>query len=162
MIRNGTFREDLYFRINEISVALPPLRERAEDAIMIAQVLVRRYAEGYKRRNVGFSNAALAAISNHAWPGNVRELENRVKRAVLMGSNDQLSPQDLGLDEAGGDLAFPTLKDVRNRAEIEIIRKVLASCQNNLSQAAKILGVSRPTLYNLMASHGIKSDGVAE
>ncbi|TAL03566.1 MAG: PEP-CTERM-box response regulator transcription factor [Rhodospirillaceae bacterium] len=162
MIREGTFREDLFFRINEISVALPPLRERAEDGIMIAQVLVRRYAEVYNRRNAGFSNSALAAISNHSWPGNVRELENRVKRAVLMGSSDQLSAQDLGLGEADGELAFPTLKDVRNRAELEIIRKVLTSCQNNLSQAAKILGVSRPTLYNLMASHGIKLNGIAE
>jgi two-component system NtrC family response regulator len=120
------------------------------------------YAEVYKRRNIGFSNAALAAISNHFWPGNVCELENRVKRTALMGGSDQLSPQDLGLGEAEGELTFPTLNDVRNRAEVEIIRKVLASCQNNLSQAAKILGVSRPTLYSLVASHGIKLDGVAE
>jgi len=156
MIGQGTFREDLFFRLNEISVMLPPLRDRAEDSILIAQVLARRYAHTFKRGNIRFTSGALAAIANHNWPGNVRELENKVKRAVLMAREEWVTATDLGLAEAGGDEAFMTLKDARQRVEVELIRKVLASYKNNVSQAAKVLGVSRPTLYGLLASHNIK------
>ncbi len=160
MIAAGTFREDLYFRINEISVLLPPLRDRGEDSVSIANVLTRRYGEVYKRGNVRLSSAALLAIANYPWPGNVRELENRVKRAVLMAREEWLTPEDLGLKESVGEGPFLTLKETRFNAERDLIRRALATYRNNLSQIAKVLGVSRPTLYGLLASHGIKVEEV--
>jgi two-component system NtrC family response regulator len=162
MIAAGSFREDLYFRLNEIAVELPPLRERSEDAVMIANALARRYADVYKRPNARLTSGALAAIANYAWPGNVRELENKMKRAILMAKQDRIAAEDLGLSGPEGDGAFPTLKEARSRAESDLIRKVLAAHRNNMSQAAKVLGISRPTLYGLMASHGIKAEDAGE
>ena len=162
MIAAGTFREDLYFRINEIGVNLPPLRQRSQDSILIANALVRRFGEVYKRENIRLSSAALTAISNHSWPGNVRELENRVKRAVLMAREDAILPADLEIETAAGEEAFFTLKEARHHAEYELICKVLAAHGSNMTQVSKILGISRPTLYGLLATHGIKVEEAAE
>jgi two-component system NtrC family response regulator len=163
MVAAGSFREDLYFRLNEISVLLPPLRERSQDRVLIANALTRRYAEIYKRPNIRLSNAALAAISTYSWPGNVRELENKVKRAILMAREDSIVPEDLGLDKDNpGEGTFPTLKDARLMAERDLLRKVLAVYGKNFTQASKVLGISRPTLYALLENHAISADENAE
>jgi two-component system NtrC family response regulator len=155
MTAQGTFREDLYFRLNEVSITVPPLRAREGDALLIAHALLKRYADTYKKGAIDFSQSALAAISNYPWPGNVRELENRIKRAVVLARESRIMPADLGLSEQPEADGFVTLRQARRKAEIEAIRRALASCNNNLSRTAKILGVSRPTLYSLLANYDI-------
>jgi two-component system NtrC family response regulator len=155
MIGQGTFREDLYFRLNEVSITVPPLRTREGDALLIAHTMLRRYAETYKKGAVDFSQSALAAIANYAWPGNVRELENRIKRAVVLARESRITPADLGLGEPQESEGFVTLREARRKAEVEAIKRALASCNNNLSRTAKCLGVSRPTLYSLLANYDI-------
>jgi two-component system NtrC family response regulator len=159
MAREGTFREDLFFRINEVAITVPALRDREGDVILIATTLLRRYAETYRRGPFEFAADAVAAISGYAWPGNVRELENRLKRAVVLAAGPVITAQDLGL--AGGEAGdgLMTLKKARQKAEIDAIKRALAASDNNQTQAAKILGVSRPTLYNLLTVYGIKVDG---
>jgi two-component system NtrC family response regulator len=155
MTAEGTFREDLYFRLNEVSITVPPLRAREGDSLLIAHTLLKRYAETYKKGAIDFSQAALGAISNYPWPGNVRELENRIKRAVVLARENRITPADLGLGEQPETDGFVTLRQARRKAEIEAIKRALASCNNNLSRTAKILGVSRPTLYSLLANYDI-------
>ncbi len=155
MIAQGSFREDVFFRLNEVSILLPPLRDRGDDVLLIANALLRGFAETYRRGNIRFSASAQAVIRRFAWPGNVRELENRLKRAVVMAEKNAISPEDLGLqfEPQEGEI---NLKEIRQRAETEAILRALSACGNNLTQAAKMLGVSRPTLYNLMSSYEIK------
>jgi two-component system NtrC family response regulator len=155
MTAQGTFREDLYFRLNEVSITVPPLRAREGDALLISHALIKRYADTYKKGAIDFSQSALAAISNYPWPGNVRELENRIKRAVVLARESRITPADLGLGEQPDSDGFVTLRQARRKAEIEAIKRALASCNNNLSRTAKILGVSRPTLYSLLANYDI-------
>lgn len=156
MITQGTFREDLFFRLNEVSITVPPLREREGDALLIAHVLLQKYADAYKKGALDFAQNALAAIGNHPWPGNVRELENRLKRAVVLARESRITAADLGLVEAAETDGFVTLRQARRKAEMEAIHRALASCNNNLSRTAKILGVSRPTLYSLLANYEIR------
>ena len=156
MIGQGTFREDLFFRLNEVSITAPPLRAREGDALLIAHAMLQRYAEAYKKGALDFSQSALAAIGNYAWPGNVRELENRIKRAVVLARESRITPADLGLGEPQDNEGFVTLREARRKAEVEAIKRALASCNNNLSRTAKILGVSRPTLYSLLANYDIR------
>ncbi len=158
MIGQGTFREDLFFRINEVTVTLPPLRERTGDTLLIAHALLQKFSETYKKGRLEFNQAALAAINTYAWPGNVRELENRLKRAVVLANTNRITPTDLGLTAAPDGDDFVTLRQARKVAEIDAIRKALASCNNNLSRTAKVLGVSRPTLYTLLADYEIRAN----
>jgi two-component system NtrC family response regulator len=154
MLRDGAFREDLYFRISEISLTAPPLREREGDAVLIARALGQRYAE---RRRLRLSTDAISAIEAHAWPGNVRELENRMKRACIMAEGNQITARDLELEPARGDAAPPVLdlRRVRDAAERDAIVKALAHADHNLARTARLLGISRPTLYNLLDKHGL-------
>jgi two-component system NtrC family response regulator len=157
MISQGTFREDLYFRLNEVSITVPALREREGDSLVLAHTFLHRFSESFRKGRMDFSQGALVAIGNYPWPGNVRELENRVKRAVVLARENRITPTDLGLEECAENDAFVTLRQARRKAEVDAIQKALASCHNNLSRAAKILGVSRPTLYSLLATYDIRA-----
>ena len=158
MMAEGRFREDLYYRLNEVTVGVPPLRERESDAVVLASFFMRRFAAEYGRSVRGFGTAALGAISEYAWPGNVRELENRVKRAVVMTDGPLLSAADLGLAAYGEKPQSLGLREARARAEREVLQLALAQAGSNLSKAAKLLGISRPTLYDLMQQHQIGLD----
>jgi two-component system, NtrC family, response regulator len=158
MMAEGRFREDLYYRLNEVTVQVPPLRERAADVVVLASFFLGRYAAEYGRLVRGFNASALAALRDHPWPGNVRELENRIKRAVVMTDGPLLSSADLGLTAPGEDTQSLTIRDARARAEREVLQLALAQAGSNLSKAAKLLGISRPTLYDLMQQHRIGLD----
>jgi two-component system, NtrC family, response regulator len=153
-MRDGRFREDLYYRLGVVNIALPPLRERGEDVIVLATAFLERYAAEAGRRISGFNPHALAALQAHAWPGNVRELENRVKRAVVMAEGARVTPADLELDEPLRAESRP-LRDVRAELERETIQRALTRNKGNVSRTAAELGVSRPTLYGLMEKLGI-------
>jgi len=156
MISQGTFREDLFFRLNEVKVVLPPLREREGDTVLIACTLLQRFAQIYKKGHLDFSPGALTAITRYEWPGNVRELENRIKRAVVLGRGNRITTDDLDLGIKVEEEEMASLKEVRRKAEIDAIGKALAACNYNVSRTAKSLGVSRPTLYSLLAGYNIK------
>ena len=158
MMAEGRFREDLYYRLNEVTVRVPPLRERLGDTVVLASFFLRRFASEYGRPVRGFASAALAAIKDYGWPGNVRELENRVKRAVVMADAALLSPSDLGLSAEGEEPQSLGIRAARARAEREVLQLALAQAGSNLSKAAKLLGISRPTLYDLMQQHQIGLD----
>ncbi|MDR2032211.1 MAG: PEP-CTERM-box response regulator transcription factor [Azoarcus sp.] len=158
-IREGLFREDLYYRLTEIVVTIPPLREREGDAILLAHHFVHRFAQENKRAALHLADDALAAIENHAWPGNVRELENCIKRAVIMADGNRIVAADLGLDMAGDEeLEHLNLRQVREAAERQAVVRVLARTNGNIVRAAEILGVSRPSLYDLMNRFSLKKE----
>jgi two-component system NtrC family response regulator len=154
LIKEGRFREDLFYRINEIALIIPPLRERHGDAVVLANFFLKRYGAQFSRAFKGFTPDALAAMRQYEWRGNVRELENRVKRAAVMSEGALVSARDLDLTapEAARTL---DLREARRRAERDAIEMALAQAEGNISRAAKLLGVSRPTLYDLVQEHGI-------
>jgi len=157
LITEGRFREDLYYRLAEIVVNIPPIRARHGDAALLAHALVQRFAAEQRRGSMTLRPDALAAIEAHPWPGNVRELENCVRRAVIMADANQISAADLGLEAPDGDdLAPLNLRQVRDDAERTAVVKVLGRVNGNIVKAADILGVSRPTLYDLMHRFGLK------
>ena len=156
LIRAHRFREDLYYRLSEIVISIPPLRQRTGDTVLLAHHFLNQFAKENGRTLRGFTNEALAAINAYPWPGNVRELENRMKRAVIMAEGALLSPTDLDLPLSQGRAAPASLKDVRDRAEREALEQAMAQAEGNVTLAAKILGVSRPTLYGLMRYHGMR------
>ncbi len=153
MMSEGRFREDLFYRLNEVALRVPPLRERPADAIVLASFFLRRFAAEYGRSARGISSSALVAIKDHPWPGNVRELENRVKRAVVMTDGALISAADLDLSTVEDEAKSLDIRSARARAEREVIQLALAQAGSNLSKAAKLLGISRPTLYDLMQQH---------
>jgi two-component system NtrC family response regulator len=157
LIQAGDFREDLYYRINEATISVPPLRERHGDSLLLARAFLARYAEQLKRPVKGFMPQAIEAIDTYGWPGNVRELENRVKRAVIMTDGTQVSLEDLELPaREDGDYTEPfNLREVREKAESLAITRALARTAGNVSKTAELLGVTRPTLYNLMKKYSI-------
>ncbi len=159
MIAEGTFREDLFYRLAEIVVKVPRLAERPGDAVLLAKHFLTRFAKEMNPQVKGFAADALAAIDGLAWPGNVRELENRVKRAVIMADGKLVSADDLDLpqsDEDGGDLAL-NLKAAREQADRRMIRQALARSEGNISNTAKLLGISRPTLYDLLKQYDLQT-----
>ena len=156
LIEAGTFREDLYYRINEISLNIPPLREREGDVLLLARTFLNRFSRENSRLIKGFSIAALAAMEKHSWLGNVRELENKIKRAVILADGDFIEPGDLEL-EADADLSFFTdLRQVREQAERQAMQRALTIASGNVTQAADLLNVSRPTFYDLMKKYEMK------
>ena len=156
-IVDGRFREDLYYRLAEIVLTIPALRERRGDAALLAHAFARRFATEYKRGAVTLREDALNAIESHPWQGNVRELENCIKRAVIMAEGNQISAGDLGLDSISADSqAGLTLRDVRDDAERRAVIAVLGRMNGNVAKAAEALGVSRPTMYDLMHRFGLK------
>ena len=156
-IKDGRFREDLYYRLAEIVVEIPPLRARQGDAALLAHSFVQRFAAEQRRRSMTLRGDAVAAIEAHAWPGNVRELENCIRRAVIMADGNQITVADVGLGEAAeDDLATLNLRSVRDDAEKRAVITVLSRVNGNIVKAAEILGVSRPTLYDIMHKFGLK------
>ncbi|MDD2724479.1 MAG: PEP-CTERM-box response regulator transcription factor [Methylovulum sp.] len=156
LIDEGRFRSDLYYRVSEITLIIPPLREREGDAITIANVLLKRFSEANHKVLKGFSQEAVQAIESYPWPGNIRELENKIKRAVIMADDAIIDFDDLELGETGEETMPFNLKTVREVAETLAIKRALAFSHNNISNAAKLLGVTRPTLYTLFEKYGIK------
>jgi two-component system NtrC family response regulator len=155
LIKEGRFREDLYYRINETSIVVPPLRARGGDAVVLARAFLRRFAMQHKRPIRGFTANALRLIEQYSWPGNVRELENRIKRAVIMADGTELSPEDLDLDDTLAPQEPFNLREIRDRAEQRAIQRAMIITENNISRTADLLGVTRPTLYNLMKKHDL-------
>ena len=157
LIAAGRFREDFFYRLSESDFHLPPLRERPEDAVLIAHRLVRLYADEQKRPARGFAGDALAAILAYHWPGNVRELQNTIKRAVATSRGPNLSAADLRLALPEEDAEEPLdLKAVRMAAEGRALRRAQAIANGNRSEMARLLGVSRPTLYQLLKQHAME------
>jgi two-component system NtrC family response regulator len=154
MIVEGRFREDLYYRLAEIVVKIPSLAERSGDAVLLARHFVTRYAH-MNPQVKGIAPDALAAIDQWGWPGNVRELENRMKRAVIMADGKMVTAADLDLGVADGNEDVINLKAIRDAADGQAVRRALGRADGNISNAAKLLGISRPTLYDLLKSHGI-------
>jgi two-component system NtrC family response regulator len=150
LVAEGLFREDLYYRINEIRIELPPLRERDSDAIVLAQHFLNILKRTSYREIRGFSDDALTVIAQYAWPGNVRELENRMKRAVVMADGKFITAADLDLASVVGQVAEMDLRKEVEKFEQSLVKKALAVSGGNISKAAKLLRVSRPHLYNLM------------
>ena len=152
----GTFRADLYYRISEISLAIPPLRARGGDALLLAHAFLDRLGRVQPRAPRGFAREALAAIEKHGWPGNVRELENVVKRAVIMAEGQQISAADLGLNPSDQEALPLNLRRAREEAEKKAVIRAMSRANSNIAQAADLLGVSRPTLYDLINRYGLK------
>jgi two-component system NtrC family response regulator len=158
MIADGRFREDLYYRLAEIVVKIPSLAERPGDATLLAKVFLQRYAKEMNPRVRGFAPDALAAIDSWNWPGNVRELENRVKRAVIMADEKLVCAADLDLAEPDEQVINAlNLKTAREQADRKVIRHALARSEGNISSTAKMLGISRPTLYDLLKQYDLQS-----
>ncbi len=155
MVADGSFREDLYYRLAEIVVRIPSLAERPGDASLLGRAFVRRFAAAMKSDVAGLTPDALAALDAHSWPGNVRELENRVKRAVIMADGKLVSAADLDLTEGAVEGDAINLKAVREAADRKAIARAVARTEGNISGAAKLLGISRPTLYDLLKSYDI-------
>ena len=156
MIADGRFRDDLYYRLAEIVVKIPSLAERVGDALLLARSFVSRFAREMKSKIQGLSPDAADAIDAYAWPGNVRELENRIKRAVIMAEGKHVTAADLDLPGSRDGQAEPlpiNLRAAREVADRRAIRQALTRTENNISGAAKLLGISRPTLYDLMKQY---------
>jgi len=154
--RAGRFREDLFYRLSEIVLLVPALRERVGDPVLLANHFRSRFSVSEARRSLNFSTEALAAIESHPWPGNVRELENCVRRAVIMADGPLIGTADLGLVDASVVEAPVNLRQVRDAAEYQAMVRALALADGNIAKASELLGVSRPTLYDLMSHHGLK------
>jgi two-component system, NtrC family, response regulator len=157
LVKAGRFREDLYYRLSEIVLTIPPLREREGDAVLLAQHFKNRFCAQEGRGNLHFSPDALAQIAHHDWPGNVREMENCIKRAIIMADGPAITADDLGLSGAPVEEEPFNLRQVRDEAEYRAIVRALARVEGNIVKASELLGVSRPTLYDLLERHAIKA-----
>ncbi|HET7162123.1 MAG TPA: PEP-CTERM-box response regulator transcription factor [Rhodanobacteraceae bacterium] len=155
LITEGRFREDLFYRVSEVTLRLPALRDRAGDVTLLARHFLEQAASRHGRAVRGFTAKALKAIEAHAWRGNVRELENAINSAVIMADGKQIGPEALQLSAAGSDEAL-SLREVRDEAEKRAIQRALTRSSGNLSRVADWLGISRPTLYDLLDKHGLK------
>jgi len=155
MIAAGTFREDLYYRLAEIVIRIPTLAERYGDATLLAKHFLARFAREMNPAIKGFTPDALAALDGWSWPGNVRELENRMKRAVIMADGRLITATDLDFDGDADKGEFINLKAAREIADRRAIRQALARTEGNISGASKLLGISRPTLYDLIKQYGL-------
>ena len=156
LVAEGRFRTDLFYRLNPVTIRIPPLRDRPGDPLLLARMFLSRFNQEFGRTLRDFSPAARGAIEAYGWPGNVRELENRMKRAVLMADGKLIEPGDLELDEAAAEATLD-LRTIRMRAEREAVSRALAHSNGKLTAAARLLGISRPTLYDLMEAHGFPS-----
>ena len=159
LIQTGRFREDLYYRLAEIVVDIPALRERDGDAVLLAHAFVQRFANDHGRGSMTLTDDAVQSIESHRWPGNIRELENAIKRAVIMAEGNCITSDDVGLDVSADDeLDALNLRVVREEAERRAVVRVIARVNGNVARAAEVLGISRPTLYDLMNRFGLKKE----
>jgi two-component system, NtrC family, response regulator len=156
-IDEGLFREDLYYRVSEITINIPPLREREGCRLILARTLLESEAEKQGRPIKGFSQDAQSAIQNYLWPGNVREMENKIMGAVIMAEGKQVTAADLGLSDINTEGPDLNLREVRKRSESRAIRRALVYSSGNISRAAKMLGITRPTLYDLLEKYDIQA-----
>jgi two-component system NtrC family response regulator len=157
LIKEGRFREDLFYRLAEIVVTIPPLRDRAGDPALLAHAFVNRFAREQNRGNLSLADDAIRAVEAHQWPGNVRELENCIKRAVIMADGQQITREDIGLTQVADDEnVFIDLRQVRDEAERTAVVTALGRANGNLARASEILGISRPTLYDIMHRLGLR------
>lgn len=167
-IAKGEFREDLFYRIGVITLNLPPLRERGEDILLLANLFLHRFAEEFARGVKGFSTEAQQALRTYEWPGNVRELENKIKRAVIMAENNRIEPADLGFGvqneraDKPCDFNFDgmTLKDARDMVERDMVLSAINREGGNIAKASEALGISRPTLYDLLKKHNLQGAAI--
>lgn len=158
MVENESFREDLFFRIGEICITIPPLRERDDDVILLAKTFMHQYALEYKTKVKGFSEDAISAMMQHRWSGNIRELQNKLKSAVILAEGSTIQADDLGLRAKEADRVLETLnlREVREQAESRAIRKAFYHSEQNMSKTAELLGVTRPTLYSLIDKYRLE------
>ena len=159
-IKEGKFREDLFYRVSVISINLPPLRERGDDILLLANYFLRIFNDEYRKKIRRFSSAAVNFIKSYQWPGNVRELRNRVQRAIIMSESSALEPADLGCESempavAENSRQAISLREARDRLELEMIAAAIDRQKGSIVKAAEVLGVSRPTLYDLMKKHNL-------
>lgn len=154
-IANGTFREDLFYRLAVVVIDLPPLRERGSDVCAIANAFLERFAEKQGKMGLAFTPETVRALTRHTWPGNVRELQNRVQRAVIMADGKRITVKDMELKEVADAVPASTLREAREAIEREVVRRALNRHSGRISAAAAELGISRPTLYELMEKLGI-------
>jgi two-component system NtrC family response regulator len=162
LIKAGAFREDLYYRVSEITINIPPFRDREEGRLILARTLLHKYCKKQGRALNGFSEDAVKAIESYSWPGNVRELENKIKGAVIMADGKLVTAADLGLEAGDGEPESLNLREVRQRAESKAIRVALTRSYGNISKAAELLGITRPTLYDLMNKYGLTTDAYSK
>ena len=158
MVANKEFREDLFYRITEITLNIPPLRERDEDVLILANFFLQQYAAEYKRNVKSFSDDGLQALKSHRWPGNIRELQNKVKSSVIMTTGTQVTAFDLGFydqENKAYELSL-NLRTVRESAETVAIQKAYALTEGNMSKTSELLGITRPTLYSLIEKYEIR------
>jgi two-component system, NtrC family, response regulator len=157
MIADQSFRDDLYYRLAEVTISIPSLIERTGDAVLLAKYFVSRFAREMNPSIKGMSSAALNAIDQWQWPGNVRELENRVKRAVIMADGKFVTADDLDFGDEDDDELLLNLKAAREAADRKAIKRAIARTEGNISGAAKLLGISRPTLYDLLKQYDLQA-----
>ena len=156
MVRDGQFREDLYYRINTVTLQLPPLRERADEIEPLASLFIDRYAKKYRRDVTGISESAVELLHRCRWSGNVRELQNRIEQAVILAENEVLQSDDFQINDSElNTMAFPIQAESLEDAEEQVIRNAVKKYNGNLTLVAKALNISRPTLYNRLKKYGI-------
>ncbi len=158
-MQEGRFREDLFYRLGVVVISIPPLRERDGDIMLMAQDFLRRCAAEAKKKITGFTPQSVKAIEDHAWPGNVRELENRIRRAVIMAEGTRVTPADLDLSSSFSKYEGMGIKEARESLEREFIKRSLQRNRNNITKAASELGISRPTMYEMMEKLGFIKEG---
>ncbi len=156
----GRFRDDLYYRLGVVLIKVPPLRERKGDLVLLATYFLKRYRDLQNKKVRGFSGAAIKCMETYTWPGNIRELENKVQRAVILSEKSLIEPHDLGFDAGPSspgaeNLEIRTLKEAKDRVEKEMVTLALDKYAGNIAKAADELGVSRPTLYDIIKKHGL-------
>ena len=162
LIKENLFREDLYYRVSEITINIPPYRDREEGRLILARTLLQKYAKLQKRAINGFSDDAVHAIEAYSWPGNVRELENKIKGAVIMADGKMVTAMDLGLQDGGDAVESLNLREVRQVAESKAIRVALTKSYGNISKASELLGITRPTLYDLLNKYGLSAESYSK
>jgi two-component system NtrC family response regulator len=166
-IKSGRFREDLYYRLGVVLIKVPPLRERKGDIVVLATFFLKRYCDLYTKRIRGFNSAALESMETYEWPGNIRELENKIQRAVLLSEGPLVEPQDLGfdanvIDKKTNTSDIRTLKEAKEAVEKEMVVFALDRYGGNIAKSAEELGISRPTLYDIMKKHGLYNGTVRQ
>ncbi len=162
LIKAGLFRDDLYYRVSEITINIPPFRDREEGRLILARTLLQKYSKQQRRAINGFADDAITAIEAYGWPGNVRELENKIKGAVIMAEGKMVTAADLGIAGSDGEGESLNLREVRQNAESKAIRVALTKSYGNISKAAELLGITRPTLYDLLNKYGLSSDSYSK